>query len=140
VKAANSKNKVYFMWDFILRTFQQLAALVSPQEPRTSPAFIDIVGRSAMAQELMTDTTGQLESMNASVGYSDDGGVEFGDEILELAKELTAKNWCSGCGAAQREDGRQLLICGKCKKDKYCSTECQKKAWKSHKRDCVQAA
>jgi hypothetical protein len=37
--SANSKNQVYFMWDFILRTIQILAAQVDSRDPYSSPTF-----------------------------------------------------------------------------------------------------
>lgn len=140
ITAANSKNKVYFVWDFILRTFQQLVAQVSPQDPYSSPMFRDVVGRAGLAKELILDQTGKLDAMNASVGYADDEGVEFGDEIKELAKTLDdLPEGCAGCGKEEREDGRALLVCARCKEEKYCSTECQKKCWKTHKKACQSA-
>lgn len=134
---ANSKNKVYFMWDFVLRTFQHLAAQVDPRNPHRSPMFVDVVGRAAMAKSLMLDDTGKLEAMNMSVGYSDDDGVEFGDEIKELAQKLDEfPPSCAGCGKLERENGAALLLCAGCKKTKYCSIECQRSCWKAHKKQC----
>lgn len=43
---------------------------------------------------------------------------------------------CGGCGAKDGMGGASLLACGKCKKRKYCGTECQKKHWKLHKQVC----
>jgi uncharacterized C2H2 Zn-finger protein len=49
------------------------------------------------------------------------------------------KRWrgavCDGCDAA----GGNLLRCGRCKKVSYCSKECQRAAWKSHKKKCEYA-
>lgn len=137
---ANSKNKIYFMWDFVLRTFQFLAARVDPRNPVQSPMFIDVLSRSTQARELIVDTTGMLDKMNASVGYKIEKGTEFTDEIKELAKTLDHVHFgCAGCGKSKREDGRPLLQCARCKDDQYCSTECQKKEWKKHKKVCKPA-
>ena len=134
---ANSKNKVYSMWDFILRSFQILAAQVDPRNPESSPMFVDIMLRSVQAKELTIDKTNKkLNTMNASVGYKDDDGVEFTDEIKQLAATLTdLPNGCAGCGKEKREDGRALLVCSKCKGQTYCGTECQNTYWKTHKRE-----
>jgi hypothetical protein len=137
---ANSKNKVYFMWDFVLRTFQHLAAQVDPRDPLSSPMFSDVVGRAWQAKFLTIDETGELNKMNASVGYSDDNGVEFTDEIKALANTLdNLPDGCAGCGKEKRDNGKLLMVCAKCKEEKYCSTDCQKKRWKSHKRHCEPA-
>lgn len=125
------------MWDFVLRTFQYLAAKVSPQDPFSSPMFQDVLGRAKLAKQLTVDDTGKLESMNARVGQFDDKGVDFGDEVRRLAATLDdIGSVCAGCGKTARDDGKALLICAKCKGEKYCSTECQKKMWKTHKRVC----
>jgi len=137
---ANSKNKVYFMWDFVLRTFQHLAAQVDPRDPSSSPMFQDVSGRALQAKMLTIDETGQLNKMNASVGYSDDGGVEFTDEIKVLANQLDRfPDGCAACGRDKRDDDKPLLMCARCKEEKYCSTDCQKKRWKKHKRECEPA-
>lgn len=44
-----------------------------------------------MAEMLILDTTGQLEAMNASVGYHDDAGIEFTEEIKQLAPRLCGR-------------------------------------------------
>ena len=45
---------------------------------------------------------------------------------------------CGFCGAKPSESSR-LLNCGRCKKIKYCSKECQKNHWKQHKPSCKAA-
>lgn len=40
------------------------------------------------AHVLIQDKTGLLDKMNASVGYNDDAGVEFGKEIEDASIEL----------------------------------------------------
>ncbi|KAK3703548.1 hypothetical protein LTR37_014395 [Vermiconidia calcicola] len=45
-------------------------------------------------------------------------------------------NACGGCGASTRSDGRPLDRCAKCKIQLYCSRDCQKSHWKSHKIFC----
>ena len=47
-------------------------------------------------------------------------------ESNQLPKQL-----CSICANEYK------FICGKCKKAKYCSKECQKKAWPQHKKTCI---
>ena len=40
---------------------------------------------------------------------------------------------CDHCG--ERKD--KLLVCGRCRKARYCASECQKADWKVHKKSCV---
>ncbi|KAK4503161.1 hypothetical protein PRZ48_006589 [Zasmidium cellare] len=45
-------------------------------------------------------------------------------------------NVCGSCGAEQREDGGELNYCSRCKVRRYCSVQCQKDDWKTHKEVC----
>lgn len=99
--------------------------------------FRDVLGRTVMAQSLIIDDTGKLETMNQQTGYRDDAGVDFTEEIKLLANQMTqVPKACAGCLKETRDDGRPLLLCAKCKEAQYCSTECQKKCWKMHKKFC----
>ncbi|CAE6478332.1 unnamed protein product [Rhizoctonia solani] len=40
---------------------------------------------------------------------------------------------CWTCGSAGKP---KLLVCGKCKKAKYCSAACQRQNWTTHKKNC----
>ena len=46
---------------------------------------------------------------------------------------------CSGCGKKASDDVK-LLICSACRSASYCSTDCQKKAWSAHKKQCTKNA
>ncbi|KAF2213895.1 hypothetical protein CERZMDRAFT_95923 [Cercospora zeae-maydis SCOH1-5] len=86
--------------------------------PRTS-----ISSTKADAQpELFRERAEQLMALCAK---EDAKAPKHGDEV------------CGNCGAETRADGSPLLTCGKCKKRRYCSTDCQKKEWKSHKKVCT---
>ena len=43
---------------------------------------------------------------------------------------------CSNCKKAEAGNPEPLKICSRCKGARYCSTECQKSDWKSHKQQC----
>ncbi|KAK3669775.1 hypothetical protein LTR78_010348 [Recurvomyces mirabilis] len=45
-------------------------------------------------------------------------------------------DFCDGCGSRPGTDCMALMACAKCKAQKYCSQECQKKHWKKHKVSC----
>ena len=61
-------------------------------------------------------------------------------EQLTMANAMEATkhgpNGCGGCGAKEGKDGAELFNCGRCKKTKYCSKECQTKHWNLHKTIC----
>jgi len=100
----------------------------------------DVIERTSTAKGLILDTTGRLNAMNAMVGYSDDDGVEFTDEIRAVADKLDQLPLvCAGCGRDKKEDGGELLRCGRCKAELYCSSECQRGLWKVHKKVCFPA-
>lgn len=46
---------------------------------------------------------------------------------------------CDFCGKKDGPDGgggKGLLVCGRCKRARYCGAACQRAAWKGHKGDC----
>ncbi|PPQ92791.1 hypothetical protein CVT25_003902 [Psilocybe cyanescens] len=43
----------------------------------------------------------------------------------------------SGCTNCDGPGKPKILLCGRCKRVKYCSSECQKKHWKEHKGHCA---
>ena len=49
-------------------------------------------------------------------------------------EDMLANRTCMGC--RNRVPKEQLKKCSACKTVRYCSKECQKKAWKIHKRTC----
>ena len=83
---ANSKNKVYFMWDFVGRTRSMLEA--ASGSPAGVEVFRDVRSRSAYGSHLVNDGTGILDEMtDASYGSRADP-CEFGGGILAASKEL----------------------------------------------------
>ena len=46
---------------------------------------------------------------------------------------------CKGCGKEETAESK-LLVCAVCKSVRYCSADCQKDHWKSHKSQCTQEA
>jgi len=56
--------------------------------------------------------------------------------IKELRDQRNKPDACGNCGVKHRSEGQALLKCSKCKNRSYCSAECQKKAWKVHKKVC----
>ncbi|KAF2821947.1 hypothetical protein CC86DRAFT_425506 [Ophiobolus disseminans] len=109
---------------------------LDPRDPYSSPMFSDVMGRTLQAKVLTVDETGQLDEMNASVGYRDDDG-EFGDEIEKLANRLdVCSGGCAACGRDRRGGGRGMIVCARWKGEKYCEAEWKRERWKEHKKGC----
>lgn len=68
-------------------------------------------------------------------------GIKYTDDELREVLDLIGLTnpaprdlrRCEGC---LKTDVEKLYCCAKCKKARYCSKECQKKHWSSHKRFC----
>jgi len=46
-------------------------------------------------------------------------------------------NMCDNCGKEESTIGEKMKRCARCKKVMYCDRECQKTAWKKHKKTCI---
>ncbi|KAK4186350.1 hypothetical protein QBC35DRAFT_501567 [Podospora australis] len=96
-------------------------------------AAIYPVYASSLVEDLMPELAGREREMMQQVaagglGAFNDAGVNAGDD--------SPTNNCKTCGAEKKKDGQALNLCGKCRKVKYCSRECQRTGWKTHKRFC----
>jgi hypothetical protein len=143
---ANSKNKVYHMWDFVGRTLGYIFRLDPDLPDGFDEAMQDIFGRTAMSCNLILDTTpGALNKMIEST-YPGEKGKEhpvFGEDILQLCRTMIDQDAygesCKVCDRKKPKGGPEgLLKCAACKKTQYCSQKCQKIDWKrnNHKEKC----
>ncbi|KAI4923917.1 uncharacterized protein J4E92_006410 [Alternaria infectoria] len=55
--------------------------------------------------------------------------------VLKKGRGPRKEGDCTNCGRSPK-DGKVFSACGKCKKARYCSQECQKVDWKGHKKIC----
>jgi hypothetical protein len=65
----------------------------------------------------------------------------FVEEIVDpklVAGGGEMKEKCRACGRDEAKEGGKLLMCTRCKKAKYCSKDCQKGDWKTHRMECVE--
>ncbi|TKA78483.1 hypothetical protein B0A49_01473 [Cryomyces minteri] len=91
---AASKNRVYFVWDFVGRTLGMLYA-VDPSVQRLSTAKKELwegaQGRASFSGMLITNALpGALNEMTEAA-YPDQEGAhpEFGDDIIAIARRLS---------------------------------------------------
>lgn len=61
----------------------------------------------------------------------------FGEKGGSLAAR---QERCRLCGKTQHSDGSALKRCQRCKEVKYCSAECQKRDWKTHRMECKESS
>ncbi|KAI1420729.1 hypothetical protein F5Y12DRAFT_719251 [Xylaria sp. FL1777] len=59
----------------------------------------------------------------------------FADET-NIPAMARSSNTCGTCGKTKGKNGKELLTCSRCKKQKYCSPECQRANWPFHKGVC----
>jgi hypothetical protein len=64
------------------------------------------------------------------------GNSTTSDVLKELRSKLHSPDVCAECTAPYGQGGSALLQCARCKDQKCCSLECQKKHWKVHKKLC----
>ena len=57
------------------------------------------------------------------------------DEKNEMAKSQPKKGWCFLCN--RFKEYSQLKVCSRCKLSQYCSVECQRADWPTHKETCA---
>jgi hypothetical protein len=63
-------------------------------------------------------------------------GTEYGTQMATAA--AAGMDECRVCGRDKARNGTSgLLICGRCRRIKYCSRECQREDWKEHKKWCA---
>ncbi|KAJ7339059.1 hypothetical protein DFH08DRAFT_938828 [Mycena albidolilacea] len=74
-----------------------------------------------------------------SSNFTSAGGAMTASEIraVKSKSKAEAANKQHACYGCQRVMGRDdLKSCGRCRVVRYCSSECQKKDWKNHKKFC----
>jgi len=57
----------------------------------------------------------------------------FTEKATEETSQAPLTDRCSNCAGPGQP---KLLACGACKKEKYCTPDCQKRHWKAHKPHC----
>jgi hypothetical protein len=65
---------------------------------------------------------------------------KVGRQIAESERGVAGANCRNSTCCKLQERGSKRLLCSKCMRVSYCSKECQKGDWESHKRICVRGA
>lgn len=61
--------------------------------------------------------------------------IELVDKFINRVKYTS--EMCANCSLYEVQN-LKFKVCGKCKMTRYCSSKCQKKHWKAHKRYCAE--
>ena len=108
-----------------------------PGRVHVMPVFYCADGDCTYRHGQLLEETG----LEAYLGFS-----VFGDQksIMRAADEYRLEHRrtgmvCQGCKIPeQKGKARSFKVCGGCKYVRYCSSECQKQNWKSHKTMCLE--
>ena len=130
----------------IARTLEEVRALLranQPTRPATStaartarplPAGTRVLVQRLGAKPEHNGKRARVLSFDARTGrYAvalDDG------KELSLKAECVARAGCAAAGCASEEASS---VCGRCEAVRYCSRECQRADWKTHKPACAAA-
>lgn len=60
----------------------------------------------------------------------------YGIFIPEMGAAGLCERACAGCEMLEPSNGPKFATCSRCGLARYCSAQCQKAHWKSHKQDC----
>jgi hypothetical protein len=125
--------------EYLRQAQEKLQALEDAGEDTEEPL------RRAMEKEQQEDA--EMEALMQAFVQQNPGERNFeigGPETQKLYDQFIAapetkrnraeKFTCSYC---KKSSPVKLSLCARCKKVSYCSKECQRKAWKSHKIECV---
>jgi hypothetical protein len=100
-------------------------------DKRLAEALEQRLRSAGVREELCTIRVGDQEAMRIEQ-------EEWEGLLAALKEKSMAGPRCSNCKKGSMDRGQKLLLCGRCKKSQYCSKDCQKADWKSHKPDCKQ--
>ena len=95
------------------------------------------IARSGQAAARKVAEMGPLPIGNDRDGYRPAGRAQTAKEIIRSRRKGTeAWRSCNMCEKTEAALGKKLSACASCGRAWYCSRECQKSHWKSHKTVC----
>ena len=74
-------------------------------------------------------------SAHAEAEVRREAAVDHLEEYFKV-KVRHANQFCDECGQARKDENSKLLKCGSCRTVRYCTEQCQREGWKSHKELC----
>jgi hypothetical protein len=126
---------------------------VHPSADVRGPALqlLSLVGTDArLVRKKLRDGAPAGAALASAVAESRLGtNSEISKALLALQLQAQTSNQCTSlagmrhlCRACSKEpeEGEKLLACSRCKTAHYCSKECQKSDWKTHKQICIASA
>ncbi|KAG6811466.1 hypothetical protein H0H93_014407 [Arthromyces matolae] len=107
------------------------------------PIFCAFMKHHIPAIELLLEYDADLTIAEADGLRPDTAAITFGPQVTAVVQKWIRKRKgeepaprdekrCGCCGDTEKS----LKNCGRCQVERYCSVECQRKAWPTHKRTC----
>lgn len=105
--------------------FQRMSALMA-----SSPGVLCPAGIYNLVRLRQNGALAMISILIENYRSDELGGVEHAPSMVRALG-------CGGCGASEPE-GVSFNFCSRCKFIVYCSKECQKSHWRTHKTKCIQ--
>lgn len=122
-----------------------IGGILAPPKPAVSAEMLWLMNASdfgvnmkAWVKTSIQSAGFKLQSFGSSWPLANLECIQSRDFQKFTRKVMRHVNECEGCTKCgkHRSDGVKLLKCSGCRTTLYCSVECQKAHWKTHKPDC----
>ena len=117
------------------------------QFQRDGEIGVEAAKQAAMNKEMQQDM--QRTAMMQAWSKLNPGKTKWefgGPETQKIYDQIAAPPPCKAdradkftCAYCKKHSTTKLKCCARCKKIYYCSSDCQKAAWKAHRKECVPA-
>jgi hypothetical protein len=125
--------KAQHLIQFVLETSRRVSATIKMLSKHIGELPPVYAQHLQWVQAKMMMGPGMLSRMGFD-GGADRSDDDSGDDKTAAARSMDPARFCSNGGCLQHLN---LKLCARCKKTKYCSAQCQKEHWKTHKQQCV---
>ena len=133
----NAKTSITFKEDQIRPLIDLMLEKLSTADDKNLDSYIEILYSLKEESTQIYDLIPTSDSILARTMWP--AWFEYIQTVMDARNNLRANLFieslnqvkCSFCSGTQN-----LSNCGRCRKVKYCSKDCQKKDWKNHKSNC----